>query len=264
MTERDELADFTIEPFTDAGATRDVYWQGEGPAVVVMTEMPGITPSVAAFARRVVEAGFTVALPHLFGDDGRPPSAPYIATSLAKGCVSKEFVAFATGRTSPVAVWLRALAVEAERRAGGGGVGVVGMCFTGGFALALATEPVVRVPVLSQPSLPLPVGRRQRHDLGLSPDDLRAVTARAAAGEICAIGLRFTEDPAVPAARFERLREELGDAFVGVEIDSGSGNAHGFSKRAHSVLTEEYDAADGSPTRLAFDLVIDHFKERLG
>lgn len=259
------LGDFTLDSFTSASSSKHVYWKGSGPAVVIMTEMPGITPEVAAFARRVVDAGHLVALPDLFGEPGREVSNAYIARSMVKGCISREFVAFATGKTSPVVEWIRALVREAHRRANqpDRGVGVVGMCFTGGFALAVATEPLVRVPVLSQPSLPLPVSPKHRRDLGLSPDDLSVVRDRAAADEICAIGLRFTNDPIVPADRFASLRRQLGDAFIGVEIDSSPGNPHGFAKMAHSVLTEEYRDEPGSPTKDAHDLVLQHFAARL-
>ena len=42
---------FTETQFTDEGETRTVYRAGSGPGVVVMSEMPGITPNVAAFAQ---------------------------------------------------------------------------------------------------------------------------------------------------------------------------------------------------------------------
>ena len=262
----DALEDFSKESHTFDGVTKDVYWQGDGPAVVVMTEMPGISPSVADFARRLVADGFSVALPDLFGDPGREVSNGYILKSMIKGCVSKEFVTFATGKTSPVISWMRGLVAEAHARSGVGpdrGVGVVGMCFTGGFSLALAVDPLVSVGVLSQPSLPLPLGKKRRADLGLSPDDLRAVAERASAGDVCAIGLRFTGDPIVHSDRFRALEELLGDAFVGVEIDSSKGNPHGFEKRAHSVLTEEYRDEAGFPTHDAHQLVLEHFRERI-
>lgn len=262
----DTLEDFTKESHTFDGATKDVYWQGDGPAVVVMTEMPGISPSVADFARRLVAEGFSVALPDLFGEAGREVSNGYILKSMLKGCVSKEFVSFATGKTSPVISWMRGLVAEAHARSGVGpdrGVGVVGMCFTGGFSLALAVDPLVSVGVLSQPSLPLALGKTRRRDLGLSPEDLRAVAERANAGDVCAIGLRFTADPLVRAERFQALEELLGDAFVGVEIDSSKNNPHGFERQAHSVLTEEYRDEPGFPTNDAHQLVVDHFKDRI-
>jgi dienelactone hydrolase len=183
-------------------------------------------------------------------------------SSITKGCVSKEFVCFARGTTSPVTVWLRALAAHEHETCGGPGVGVVGMCFTGGFALAMMVDDVVVAPVLSQPSLPFPLPKAHKRDLGISDADLARVKERTAEG-ICVLGLRFTGDKIAPGERFARLREELGDGFVGVEIDSGPGNAHGFSKNAHSVLTEELVDEPGHPTRDALDKVLDLFRERL-
>ncbi len=257
----DALDDFTSEMRTFDGASKRVFWNGDGPAVVLLTEMPGITPQVADAARRFVDAGFTVAMPDLFGEAGRPRSVGYLLASMAKGCVSKEFVALATGRTSPVTGWLRGLIGEAHRRAGvGRGVGVVGMCFTGGFALAVAVDPLVKVSVMSQPALPFALGAARKADIGLSPGDLRVVADRVAADEVCAIGLRFTADRSVPSERFRRLEDELGETFIAVEVDNSPGNPHGFSKQAHSVLTDEYRPG---PTEDAFDLVVDHFTRRL-
>ena len=148
-----------------------------------------------------------------------------------KACVSSEFVAFARGKTSPVTVWLSGLVDEARQRCGER-VGVVGMCFTGGFALALAVDPAVKVATMSQPALPIGVGAKTGRDLSLSPEDLATVKERAADDDLCVLGLRFTNDISVPAARFERLRAEFGEAFIGAEIDSSSGNPHGFARKA--------------------------------
>ena len=258
----DPLDDFRTEPFTADGGTYDVYWLGEGPAVVVIPEMPGFTPEVANFARRVAAAGMTAVVPSLFGTPGRPASTAVLIPTMAKACVSKEFVCLATGTASPVTVWLRALAAHAHEACGGPGVGVVGMCFTGGFALAMMVDETVLVPVLSQPSLPLPLGRTRRADLGISAEELLRVKERVDEG-VCVIGLRFTKDPAVHPSRFERLREELGDGFLAVELDSSPGNPGGFKKSAHSVLTDEYQDEAGHPAKEAHDLVISHLTDRL-
>jgi len=257
------LADFDCTAETFDGVTRAVYRKGSGPAVVIMHEIPGITPQVADFGRRVAGAGFTAVMPSLFGEPGRPLSAPYLAKSVLSLCVSKEFSFLATGRTSPVTTWLRALIDVAHDECGGPGVGVVGMCATGGFALALATDPAVLAPVMSQPASPAPLGRERRRGLDIDPDDLAAVKARVNDEDLCVLGLRFTGDPAVPAERFRRLREELGDGFVAVEIDSSQGNAHGIKRTAHSVLTNDLVDESGHPTRDALDRVLDLFAERL-
>src|SRR5437763_4893148 len=215
----DALEGFEKTTFTDRGKTRDVFRIGSGPAVIVISEMPGITPRVAGFARRVADIGCTAVMPHLFGHPGREPSTLYGLESMTWGCVSREFATWATGHTSPVTEWLRALAKEVHGECGGPGVGVVGMCFTGGFALAMMVDDVVVAPVLSEPALPFAITKRHRRDLGISDADLAEVKKRAADG-VAVMGLRFNCDRFVPSERFERLREELGANFIKVEINS--------------------------------------------
>jgi dienelactone hydrolase len=256
------LEDYSTDTFTHDGKERRVYRRGQGPAVIVISELPGITPDVVAFADRVVDLGLTAVMPHLFGDPGRPESVPYEISGITWACISREFSTWATGRTSPITVWLRALARHEHDRCGGPGVGVVGMCLTGGFALAMMVDDTVVAPVLSQPSLPFPIRKRRRCDLGIDAADLARVKERTAAG-VDVLALRFTGDIAAPPERFARLREELGDAFVGIEIDSSPGNPHNIRKQAHSVLTRELVDEPGHPTRDALDQVFDLFRKRL-
>src|SRR5919108_1391972 len=258
------LEDYTEGTFTEDGKdgkTRRVFRRGEGPAVIVIAEIPGITPKVVEFADRVVDLGLTAVLPHLFGEPGASPSVKALPV-IASACVSREFTVWATGQTSPVVSWLRALGRHEHERCGGPGIGVVGMCFTGGFALGMMVDDTVLAPVLSQPSLPFGVTGRQKRDLGVSAGDLARAKERAAGG-VGVPGPRVTCDRMAPGERFARLRDELGDAFVGVEIDSGKGNPHGIPRMAHSVLTEHLVDEPGHPTRDALDQVLDLFKTRL-
>ncbi len=257
-----QLPGFTESTFSHDGLTRSVYAGGDGPAVIVIHEIPGLHPQVVEFAQRVVDAGFSVRMPSLFGTPGREVSIGYTIGTLAKACVANEFAAFALGRTSPIIGWLRRLAAEAHEECGGPGVGAVGMCFTGGFALGMMVDDTMLAPVLSQPSLPFPVSASRRRAVGISDADLTRVKARAAQGA-CLLGLRFTDDRAVPEARFDTLRRELGDAFIAVEIDSSKDNAHGISRTAHSVLTQHLVDEPGHPTREALDRVLAFFAERL-
>jgi dienelactone hydrolase len=258
----DTLDDFERTTFTFEGATRTVYRSGTGPAVIVISELPGITPEVARFARMVVGIGCTAVMPHVFGDDGRDPSMPYAVKGLAGACVSREFAVLALNRTSPITVWLRALARSEHERCGGPGVGAVGMCLTGGFALAMMVDDVVVAPVVSQPSLPLPVSKKHKRALGISDADVERVKERVATG-VCVLGLRFSGDKMSPGDRFDALHALLGDGFVGVELDSSPGNPHGHAKTAHSVLTGDLDDRPGTPTREALDQVLDLFRTRL-
>ncbi|MEY4365265.1 MAG: hypothetical protein RLZZ305_609 [Actinomycetota bacterium] len=233
--------------FTAAGLTRDVYRKGAGPLVVVVHEVPGITPRVLGFAEEVVSSGFSVSLPSLVGTPGKEFSNGYAAASLLKVCVAREFTSLALNRTSPVIAWLRALAKNDHATAGGRGVGAVGMCFSGGFALGMMLDDIVVAPVLSQPSLPFPAGKRRARDLNLSPDDAEVVARRAAAG--CQVlGLRYSGDRLV-GDRFSSLRELLGDAFVAVELPSTKPSDH-------SVLTEQRDEA-------SVQRVLEFFREKL-
>ena len=167
--------------------------------MLVFAEMPGITPKVLDFADRVAGIGCTAVVPHLFGVPGAEPSIGKTIKAIGPACVSKEFSAWATGRTSPVIEWCKALARQEHERHGGPGVGVVGMCFTGNFALAMLPEPAVQAPVLSQPSLPLGFTKKARRGLYLSEDDLGKVQDRMAAEpDLCLLGLRFTGDRLVP------------------------------------------------------------------
>jgi dienelactone hydrolase len=258
----DALDGFERVQFTAEGKTRDLYLTGSGPAVIVISEIPGITPLVAEFARKVADIGCTAVLPHLFGEPGRSVSARYAMESMLHACISHEFATLASGKTSPVTTWLRALAKSQHERCGGPGVGAVGMCLTGGFALAMMVDDVLVAPVLSQPSLPFPLGKQRKSDLGISNADLLRVKQRARAGTDV-LGLRFTGDTFCPPERFERLRAELGDRFIAVELDSSEGNPHGHPKKAHSVLTEHLQDAPGTPTRKALDQVLDFCRERL-
>jgi dienelactone hydrolase len=257
-----ELEGFTRASFTADGRTKDVYRTGSGPAIVVISEMPGITPEVADFARKAAAIGCTAVMPHLFGTPGRPVSAGYTLGSLGRACISHEFSVLALRRTSPVVTWLRALAAHEHQQCGGPGVGAVGMCFTGGFALGMMVDDTVVAPVVSQPSLPFPVSASRKQDLGLSDSDLRRVQERAAAGT-CVLGLRFSGDTFSPSERFDHLRQALGDRFIAIELDSSAGNPHGHKPRAHSVLTGDLDDRPGTPTRDALDTVLTFFAERL-
>ena len=153
MAEPDALEDFVAREILLDDVAKVVHVAGSGPAVIVMTEMPGISPQVARFSRWVRDAGFTVYMPSLFGRDGAIPDVEEARAVFRRACVSAEFRAFAANASSPVTQWLRALARLAHGECGGPGVGAIGMCFTGNFALTMMLESAVLAPVLCQPTL---------------------------------------------------------------------------------------------------------------
>ncbi len=263
ISRADDLADFSVAQRSWYGEAYPVYTLGSGPGVVVVHEVPGITPEVARFARRVAAEGFRVYLPSLFGEPGRPFSLPYVAEQISRACVRREFAVLAAKGSSPITHWLRALCRDAHAECGGPGVGALGMCLTGNFALALMVDESVMAPVLSQPSLPFPIDRERRAGLHLSEGDLACVRRRVKQDGVPVLGLRFTADRSCPSERFDTLRTELGAGFEAIEIDSGLFNPHGIVPWAHSVLTNDLIDEQGHPTHTALLRVLAFFRERL-
>jgi len=257
------LSGYTPSAFQSGDWTRTVYRRGEGPAVIIIHEMPGLHPLVIRFADRVAAAGMTVFLPSLFGTPGKPVSIGYaIGTMLKTICIAREFNLWANGRSSPIVEWLRALARSAHAECGGRGVGAAGMCFTGGYALAMMTEPAVVAPVLSQPSNPI-LGKGKEHKTDASPAEIACAKQRMANEDLSMIGLRFFGDKFVPDGRFEFYKREFGQRFEAIEIDPKHAKpAPG--GMAHSVLTLNLRDQPGEPTKLAEERVIAFFKERTG
>ena len=266
MKQDDPLEDFTHREITLDGVGKRVYVAGSGPAVIVMTEMPGISPEVARFSRWVRDAGFTVYMPSLFGRDGAVPGVEEGSAIFQRACVSAEFRALAANVSSPVTQWLRALARLAHRESGGPGVGAIGMCFTGNFALTMMLEPAMLAPVLSQPALPLnePAG------IEIAPDEIKAVRERLEREDLTVLAYRFEGDRFCMAARFATYAEALGDRFVGRVLPDSAANtdvAPFFAQRVacpHSVVTAHLIDEAGQPTIAARDEILAFFAKRLG
>jgi dienelactone hydrolase len=259
------LKDYTASDFDNGRWRRTVYRRGSGPAVIIMHEMPGLHPLVVRFADRVAAAGMTVFLPSLFGEAGKPATVGYAVSEVVKAiCIRREFTMWSTGKSSPMVDWLRALAKKAHGECGGKGVGAVGMCFTGGFALAMMTEPSVVAPVLSQPSLPIASGNAKRAaTTDASPAEIACAKDRFEKEDLSMIGLRFYGDPSVPDARFDFYKKTFGNRFEAIEIDPKDA-APGPMKNPHSVLTVNLEDRPGTPTKRAEERVIAFFKERTG
>jgi dienelactone hydrolase len=265
LNEDDPLDDFTSRPITLDGIEKKVYLTGRGPAVIVMTEMPGISPHVARFARWVRDAGFTVYMPSLFGRDGAVPQAEEGAAVFKRACVSAEFRAFASNASSPVTQWLRALARLAHEECGGPGVGAIGMCFTGNFALSMMMEPAMLAPVVCQPSLPLddPAGTN------VAADELAAVRQRLEREDLTVMAYRFDGDKFCKAERFAASSHALGPRFVMRVLPDSAANPDTppfFAQvvaSPHSVVTAHLIDEAGQPTLAARDEILAFFARRL-
>jgi dienelactone hydrolase len=265
LNEDDLLEDFDPRVVTLDGVTKVVYVAGTGPAVIVMTEMPGISPHVARFSRWVRDAGFTVYMPSLFGRDGAVPDVEEGTVIFQRACVSAEFRAFAANESSPVTVWLRSLARLAHGECGGPGLGAIGMCFTGNFALTMMLEPSMLAPVLSQPTLPLndPAG------MHIAPDELTGVRERLERDDLTVMAYRFKGDRFCKAQRFAAYSEALGDRFIARVLPDSAANPDTppfFDQvvaSPHSVVTAHLIDEAGQPTIAARDEILSFFAHRL-
>jgi dienelactone hydrolase len=265
MNDDDPLEDFDPRVITLEGVAKVVHVSGSGPAVIVMTEMPGISPHVARFSRWVRDAGFTVFMPSLFGRDGAVPSAEEGTAIFRRACVSAEFRAFAANESSPVTRWLRSLARSAHVECGGPGVGAIGMCFTGNFALTMMLEPSMLAPVLSQPTLPLD----DPAAIEMAPEELLAVRDRLEQDDLTVMAYRFAGDRFCKAQRFAAYSEALGERFIARVLPDSAANPatppffEHVVASPHSVVSAHLIDEAGQPTIAARDEILSFFARRL-
>ena len=71
MPDRMPLNGFTETTFEHKNVTYPIFRRGTGPGVVIMPEIPGLTPKTADLGRRIADSGFTVVIPSLFGIPGK-------------------------------------------------------------------------------------------------------------------------------------------------------------------------------------------------
>ncbi len=168
-------------------------------------------------------------------------------------CLSREFSVLATHRSTPLTGWVRDLGRLVHEDLGGPGIGAVGLCLTGSFALTMMLDPWMLAPVVSEPSLPFAVGKERSASLPLAPDEITAIQARRA--EVLAF--RFEGDRLVPDERYATLARTFTLAA------RSNGRLTPTCPNAHSVFTEHYDDRPTSSTRGALDGVIAFLREKL-
>jgi dienelactone hydrolase len=242
---------FSEETFTTEYDSLILYGKGDGPGVILLHELPGLTPETVELAEWIAGHGFHVVMPLLFG---RPLQHPVLG--LLKSpfvCIRKEFNNLRAGRSSPITMVLRALCRKIHSERGGPGVGAIGMCYTGGFIFAMMVEAALLAPVAAQPSVPF----FQPGALDVEPEKLALASNRT--DTMSLLGLRFENDFRCPAARFERLEASLRNS-------AGSGRRRFQSfvvpGEGHSTLPFDYQTAldRGVDTR---ELVLKHLRTQL-
>lgn len=258
--------------FASSGLAHPVYYAGDrrDPSLLLLPELAGFSPGLRMFAERLVDARFRVFVPWLFGPFGR--RAP-----LRNGirlCISREFANLRGGISSPITIWLRALAAHVSKHSGGEPIGAIGMCLTGAFAIPLVIDPQVVAAVAAQPSVPLSplfmmfgIGRETRLSrLNVSDSEITAARARLDAGRAHLLSVRCRSDRICPRAKIERLRQEFP---AGLEIreyaEIGERNSRG--ERPHATFTKEYRLAAGASaehySRRAFADLVAFFARHL-
>lgn len=246
--------------FKNGDIAHPVYVAGEGPGVLLMHELPGITAQFWRLAHWIRDAGFSVYVPDLYAKSGAPLTSDNLARNAIRACVSREIHLFARNHSSPVTQWLRALARRMFEERGGRGVGAVGLCMTGNFALSLALEEAVIAPVASEPAMPLDMATQQsRAALHLSPDERAALIERS---DLEAMALRFDGDPTCTAARFKTLRDLMGGRLCEIILPDSAKHPNG-NPFPHAVLTKDLIDAEGEPTKEALSRVIAFLTEKL-
>ena len=229
------LDTWTLGDHRASGVRHPTYRKGTGPGVIVIHEIPGLTPD-GHRVRRGAGRG------RLHGRDAAPVRRAREADEPADAsrarcarCASRgSSPCSRPGRPPPSPAGCGRLARELHAELGGPGVGALGMCFTGGFALAMMVDDAVAAPVAGPavdavPGLPRPVPRpqplrrRPRHGQGAGGRRVRGA------------GPALPKDPAV-GKRFERLTEEIGDRFIRVELE-GRGHSTSPSTASRSRST---------------------------
>lgn len=265
LTQKDPISGFTHRDYSFEGISKRVYIAGSGPAVILLCEMPGISPQLIRFAGWLRDAGLTVFMPSLFGEDGAEPSAEESVMVFRRVCISAEFQRLANGGETPVVTWLRQLARSAFAECGGRGIGAVGMCFTGNFALSLMLEPATIAAVACQPSLPLD----DASAIALHPTEAAAIRQRLEAEDLTVQAYRFAGDRWCSAGRFAAYRAALGARFVCHELPDVAANPEPppFFREIvvcpHSVVTAHLIDQEGEPTLAARDEIISYLTAQL-
>jgi dienelactone hydrolase len=260
----DDFNGFQEIPFSRDGIDHRVFFTGDGPPILVLHELPGLSPSAARFGRRLAAEGFRVYMPLLFGEQGQDDWKK----AQKELCVSREFANLAAGVSAPIVDWLRALVNEISARHGQSSVGAIGMCLTGAFAIPLILERCVVAPVAAQPGVPfsalfraIGVGNGEwASQMNISDADLSSAAARAERDQITLMAVRFEKDRICPKERLDRLQSAFGARLLRRELPGGS-----FLNPPHATLTAGFEQADdpNAPARVLFKDLVKFLQARL-
>jgi dienelactone hydrolase len=197
--------------------------------IVLLHELPGLTPADLALAQCLAQHDLNVYVPVLFGEAGQDN----ILAGYFQSCLTGQFECAKLSTSSPVLERIERV-VDHAYGIGGKPVGVIGMCLTGSFPLALLRNRHVRAAVVCQPTVPFsllasgPAGAQVKN-LGLGQDDLVA----ALRSDVSFLALRYTADRFCPEERMKMIETIFGDRVAVVRIETGD-------PRKHSTLAADH------------------------
>jgi dienelactone hydrolase len=216
-----------------------------GAPILLLHELPGMTPEDMDLARHLGTDGFSVYLPLLFGAVGQHNAR----AGYRQSCQHDEFVCHARSTRSPILDYLGRITDKILEDAGPAHpLGIIGMCLTGILPLALL-RPRVEAAVLCQPTVPfttLALGRpigRQKKDLGLGPDDLQ----HARGSHVPMLLTHYLSDHLCPPDRVQVIEDTFSRRVATI----------GVAGKGHSTL-----ATDCSPP--AYADTVRYLRVRLG
>ncbi|GJH16145.1 MULTISPECIES: dienelactone hydrolase family protein [Caballeronia] len=264
---------FRAYNFNHGAYEHAVYVKGTGHVVIVMHELPGFDKSTVNFLDRLVEHGFCVHAPLLFG----PMLSSDSVGNYIGLCISREFAYLKSNRSAPVCDWLRALARCLSEQNDNARIGVIGMCLTGAFVIPMVIEPGTHAGVISQPAIPISfryvLSKATQgegpwmQEMNISDEDIETAARRCARDGVPILVQRFTNDLISTHERVERIRKIFGSTATLYEYDDP-----GSDDFPHAVLTTEFDDAceydvvdheRPNPTRIALQRVVAFLHENL-
>ena len=239
---------FSAETISGYKIEHDVYTRGSGPVIVIIQELPGIGQSTLRLADKFIEAGFQVVMPHLFGPIGKTKVLANLARVF---CLRKEFSLFSKNQSSPIVDWLKALCRSIRTEQNINGVGVIGMCLTGNFAISLMADDSVLAAVSSQPAMPF----NDPAALHMSEKDIAEIKSNIDRNRPIK-AYRFEHDWMSKKAKFDALNQALNLDKERIQMTTLRGNKH-------SVFTIDFVDQEGHPTHTALKDVMAYFKSSL-
>ena len=244
-----DSAPFSAKCSTGQTISHDVYRRGRGAQIIIIQELPGIGPETMRLADEFVEHGFEVILPHLFGTLEKVSIGGNLVRVF---CMRKEFSLFEANGASPLVDWLKALCRDVKKRSQTKGVGVIGMCLTGNFAISLMSDESVLAAVSSQPSMPL----LKPTKLHMSAAEIGTIRQRI--DDTAPIhAYRFAKDPMCTAEKYHAIENAFNDP------DATRVITHTLPGKGHSVLTLDFVNESGHPTRDGLNDILAYFSVQL-